>query len=57
MCIKKWDPLPFSDCKCGAVAQTGDSVVSECHMHCALQEARDRTVLDKKIKGCGLVHC
>ena len=38
------------------VAQTGDSVVSECHMRCALQGARNRTALDKKIKDCGLVH-
>ena len=37
------------------LAQTKD--VSECHMHWALQGARGRTILDKKINGCGLVHC
>ena len=57
LCINKWGLLPFSYCKCGAVAQTEDSILSDCHMHCALQRARDRTALDKRIKGCGLVHC
>ena len=57
LCKDKWDLVPFSHCKCGAIAQTGDNVASECNMHCALQRARDRTVLDEKINNCGVVHC
>ena len=37
----------FSYCKCGAIAQTGDNVASECNMHWTLQGARGRTLLDK----------
>ena len=54
LCIGKWSLVPFSHCKCDAVAQTGDSVVLECYMHCALQGAQDRTALDKKNKGLWL---
>ena len=52
-----WDLVPFSHCKCGAIARTGNTVVSECNMHWALQRARGRTVLDEKINNCGVVHC
>ena len=55
--LDKWGLVPFSHCKCCAVAQTGDIVVSQCHIQWALQGARDRTVLDEKINGRGLVHC
>ena len=37
LCIGKWRLVPFSHCKGGAIAQTGDNVASECHMHWALQ--------------------
>ena len=48
LCIDKWGLVPFSYCKCDAIAQTRDNVASECNMHWALQGARDRTVLDEK---------
>ena len=57
LCINKRGLVPFSHCKCGTFAQTGDSVVSECHRHWALQGVQYRTVLVEKINGCGLVYC
>ena len=39
--------ISFSYCECGTIAQTGDYVTFECHMHWALHGARGRTVLDK----------
>ena len=57
LCIDKWGLVPFSHCKCGAIAQTRDNVISECHMHWALQGAQGQIVLDEKINDYGLIHC